>query len=185
VDVDLDMGEFRLTGHLEVSPASGLVHRRFATIKTKDRLNGWIRHLVLNAVQAVPREAMQSVIIGLGASREKTSWEMVAFGRVSDAHALLLKLLKLYKEGLRRPLPFFPDSSWAYARAVVQEKLEGRKAILKALQVWDGTNFSRGEKEDPYMELCFRKRNPIDTKAFSRTSLDVLRPVMDNESGAA
>ncbi len=181
VAVDLEIGGFRLTGSLDVSPSSGLAHRRFASLKTKDRLNGWIRHLVMNAACAVPPEAAQSVIIGLSGQAAKARWTGVRFGPVSGAEAALLDLLLLYREGLRRPLPFFPDTSWAYARAAHSGDSNGQTAALKARQAWEGSRFSRGEREDPYMNLCFRGLDPIGTEAFCRTSLEILAPIITSE----
>ncbi len=185
VPVDLEIGEFRLNGHLDVSPSCGLSHRRFATLKTKDRLNGWIRHLVLNASEAAPPEAMQSVVIGLDVRGARTRWTGVRFGPLSEAHALLLKLLLLYKEGLRRPLPFFPNSSWAYAGTLLSGESPEHTAGLKARQAWEGNRFSKGEKKDPYMNLCFRNLDPIETEEFRRISLDILGPIIANEKTPA
>ncbi len=185
VAVDLEIGEFRLTGRLEVSPSWGLAHRRFASLKAKDRINGWIRHLAMNAAEAVPKEAAQSIIIGLGARGARAGWTAVRFGPVEEARGVLQKLLLLYKEGLKRPLPFFPDTSWAYAHALLRGNSPEQAAAFKARQAWEGNRFSRGEREDPYMNLCFRNLDPVETGDFRRVSREILGPAIAGEMKTA
>mgnify|MGYP003321741155 FL=1 len=71
------------------------------------------------------------------------------FGAVEKPSDLLADMLRLYREGLTRPLPFFPRSAWAYASA-------GGDPMKAALKTWEGSRFSRGESEDTYNQLAFR-----------------------------
>jgi exodeoxyribonuclease V gamma subunit len=185
VEVELRVGDFLLTGRLEIYPDSGLVHRRFASLKPVDRLNGWIRHLVMNVAGVAPRGGAETLIIGLNTRKAVAGWTGVRFGPLDEALSILKGLLLLYGKGLRRPLPFFPKSSWAYAHEFSEKGSSKRTAVFKARQAWEGNPHKPGEKDDPYIKLCFRGLEPIEAEDFHRTSLEILGPLMNNQAAPA
>ncbi len=183
VPVDLAAGGLRLTGRLEGVRSSGLCHRRFAGIKARDRVNAWVRHLVLNAAEGIPEAARQTRLIGLSGRRPNPSWSVVRLAPVIHARDLLGDLLALYREGLQAPIPFFPETSWAYVRALARGDTE-RKALQSALRTWEGNEHLRGDREDPWVQVCFRNRDPIQTEAFRTCASAILGPAVDAETDA-
>mgnify|MGYP006286083951 CR=1 FL=1 len=184
--LDLEIGPFRLTGSLEGIRAHGLCQRRFATIKVKDRLSAWIRHLVLNLAEGVPERSRRSVVIGLSRTRDPgPRWAVSGFVPVLEAEPLLLGLLERYRQGLLRPLPFFPESSWAYVQAVCGRTGSEQRALQAARRVYEGSERSHGDRDEPHVDLCFRNQDPLETSAFRDCASGVLDPLLEHEETPA
>jgi exodeoxyribonuclease V gamma subunit len=150
--IDTAFGKWHLTGLLHDLYPTAHVRHRAASLKAKDLLHAWVRHLALQLSGAAPRETL------LFAS--DAAWR---FTPRDDAPALLADLLALYREGLRSPLPFFPTTSLAYATHTLDPT--GRKRddpVTAARKVWAGSSHRRGESEDPWFRLCF-PADPLDT----------------------
>jgi exodeoxyribonuclease V gamma subunit len=138
---------------------------RLSKISARDILTLWVRHLVLNAI-APDGIARTSLWVG----EDKT----ICLGPVEDANGLLQELLAIYWQGLHRVLPFFPKSALAYANALGR----GRDHPLRAArQEWLGNEFSLGECQDPYFDLCYRGLDPLDDE-FTRLAQAVFGPAL-------
>ncbi len=143
--VSLKVGEFTLNGRLDSIYGGRLVAFRLATLKPKDRLRAWVRHLVHAALTSEP--VPPTCLIG--------SDEAVAYGAPESPPAALLEtLLNLYWEGLRRPLPFFPEAAYAFAKAAHDPETAGR-ATLDARTVWEGGYQRDGEHGGAVNRVCF------------------------------
>ena len=129
-------------------------------MKAKDRLGLWFEHLILNAMvpSGYPRE---SLLI----CNDLT----MSLAPLDNAAGILGELLELYREGLRRPLPFFPQVSWLYLTAGM-EKAQGR---------WNGSDHlpSPPEASDPACSLCFCDKDPLDNE-FEELSRMVFEPLL-------
>jgi exodeoxyribonuclease V gamma subunit len=128
-------------------------------MKAKDRLALWLEHLILNTRQAdgYPRESMLIC-------RDLT----LSLPPLDNAAELLADLIELYREGLCRPLHFFPQSSWLYL-AQGLDAAEGR---------WNGTDHSPAPAESahPAFSLCFSDQDVLD-EAFTRLAERVYGPL--------
>ena len=165
LEVDLQLGGFRLTGQLaRVWPQSQL-HYRLAKLKMKDQMRGWIEHLVLNLADqpGYPRETSLVMV-----DDEKR------FAPVADAALHLEELLNHYWQGLSMPLRFFPRSSLAYA---TKEDLDA------ARKVWRDDSFNNcpGEGSDPAIQRCFGSVEPFDDE-FCSLAVELLRPMLGSLS---
>jgi exodeoxyribonuclease V gamma subunit len=93
--------------------------------------------------------------------------------RPADGRSILESVLDVFRQGLERPLRFFPESSLEYAKAL---RIKGgeRQALAAARSRWEGSDFSRGEGDDPYHQRCFEGVDALDAefKAFSRRLFD-------------
>ncbi len=98
---------------------------------------------------------------------------------MKETEALLTDLLNAYWEGLMKPIHFFPFSSWKYSEELSKGK-DRRQAMTPARSIWEGNDFSRGEIEDSYYQVCFEHGNPLDEE-FERLSKIVFRPLIDCE----
>jgi exodeoxyribonuclease V gamma subunit len=116
-------------------------------MKGRDRLALWCEHLVLNTLKPAgyPRESLL-VCTDL----------TLALPPLDNAAELLGGLVDLYREGVCRPLHFFPQSSWLYLKEGIS-KAEGR---------WSGTDHtpSPAEFSDPSLALCFAGQNVLDNE---------------------
>ncbi|MBN1546703.1 MAG: hypothetical protein JW902_08600, partial [Syntrophaceae bacterium] len=82
----------------------------------------------------------------------------------------------LFREGLTRPLPFFPQSSLDYAAARAAGKSRGA-AMNVARKAWQSTDYHRGEESDPYIHLCFEKTDPFN-EAFCALAETIYTPLL-------
>nr|WP_235264027.1 hypothetical protein [Geoalkalibacter ferrihydriticus] len=107
------------------------------------------------------------------------SEQLCRFGVVppEQARIWLSELLELYREGLCRVLPFFPESSAAFAAGVLAPKpLE--VALEKARKIWEGSDHSRGEGADAWLRYSLRGAEPF-TPEFRDLALRIYGPLLD------
>ena len=77
---------------------------------------------------------------------------------------MLKDLVSIYREGMTRPLPFFPRSAWAYITAKHTPSVAAEKE-------WTGSDYRFGEGDNRYYGLAFRdNRAEVLGKAFQETA---------------
>lgn len=165
--VDLPIGDFRLTGNVEGVYPTGLIRYRYATIKGKDRIGLWLPLLVLNILKPKGYPLTGTVV-----GAEKGVLALETYGPVDDPETILEQLLKLYWDGLVRPLPFFPESSWAYVSAK-------KNNLAAARKVWHN-DYNYSEDDNAYFQRCFDTVDPIDS-TFEDIARTVYGPMMDSK----
>ncbi|PQP33514.1 hypothetical protein C6A37_12530, partial [Desulfobacteraceae bacterium SEEP-SAG9] len=92
-----------------------------------------------------------------------------------DYEDTLKSLLVLYWKGLSEVLHFFPESSYEFAQQLLEKFKLPEQALSFAQRKWTGTDFNRGEWEDPYYHLCFKRTDPLDD-SFQRIAKKVFGP---------
>lgn len=170
VDVDLILGDFQIVGRLTPCCSAGLIYYRYAKVKAKDRFNCWIQHLILNAIDT-HIGSRQSWLIGRDG--------VYLYGEISESRRLLKTILETYFKGLRKALPFFPDSSFAYQETIRKGKSR-TDALSNARKKWEGNEFSWAERSDPYYQLYFRETDPL-TEEFEALSQELISPILEGE----
>ena len=60
----------------------------------------------------------------------------------------------------------------------IDDKSE-KAAMAAARRNWLGTDYSRGESDDPYIDICFKSTDPLDSH-FADVSDAVLGPLLAN-----
>jgi len=175
LDIDLRLSGFTITGRIHGIFRERMVRYRYAKLKAKDHLSLWIQHLILNAMKK-PGYPRKSVVMGRGSG----NWSAMGYSPMENSEEILDCLLQAYWRGLSKPLHFFPETSYAYAQQVIKKGTPPEKALAKAESNWAGGDFSRGEREDPYLELCFKSFSPIDSE-FQRLSEDIFRPLLASQ----
>ncbi len=168
VQIAVEAGGIRLAGPIELWDGR-LLRYRFATAKAADRLGLWIRHLAAFKAGAASRP-----------SRLLASDGAMTFPAPGDFSALD-GLVELYHEGLSLPLPFFPQSSLAYAEALAAESDEA-EAMKKARQVWQPAEWdgARAEADEPSIRQLFGSGNPLQAR-FRDLSRRVYGPMLASE----
>jgi len=124
---------------------NNLILFRPSSLKAVDRIKLWVYHLLVNAH-------------GIGSeSRFISSDRRLLLKPLSDAGSVLSEILDLYREGLERCIPFFPQSSWEYVQGLYDEKNPGEVTALKKFRSkWEDNHMFEGEmNRDPYIKLCF------------------------------
>ncbi|MDT8441856.1 MAG: exodeoxyribonuclease V subunit gamma [Desulfuromonadales bacterium] len=153
-EFELQIDDLRLVGTLHGLYPNGPVNFRCASIKGKDRLTTWLRHLVTGAVALQDGETPQESLL-LGKENQRRRYAVPA-----DATALLADLLDIYRQGLLRPLPFFPEAALAWAEAAAKEAPE-RVCLSKARDKWQTNDHRRGEDQDSDFDFCFGRSDPF------------------------
>lgn len=167
VAVNVSLGPYQLSGAVGPISNSGLIHYRPATIKPKDRLRLWIQHL---ALLCLPDLDWPGVSVWVGKE------EGLELPRIDRPDVFLRELLDLYWRGLTRPLPFFPQTSLAYVKALLGGKGEP-EALRSARLTWENDFAGQPDMNDPYVQLCFADETPLDDD-FARTARTVLEPLL-------
>ncbi|MEW6673555.1 MAG: exodeoxyribonuclease V subunit gamma [Thermodesulfobacteriota bacterium] len=168
LDVHIDLDGFRLTGRLEgICPTAGLVRFRYAKLQVKYLLSGWIHHLVYSLTRT-ERYPVGSFLVCKDAV-----WK---FDPVSSCRQTLSRLVRFYWTGLSAAFHFFPETSFTYARQLLEKNKTRTAALAAARRVWTGSDFNRGEGEDPYINLLFRHIDPFDDR-FHEAAISVFEPV--------
>ena len=171
IPVDLEFADFHLRGRLASITEAGFVHIRYARQRAKDLLNSWIYHLVF-CLAAPPDCRLNSYLL----CRDSA----VQFDRVPECRSILQDLLALFQRGLKQPIHFFPESSYVYAEQLLKKGTFEQAALNKAGRKWHGSEFAksaRGESEDLYYDLCFRRSEPLDD-AFTEIAVTVYEPLL-------
>ncbi|MGE5155255.1 MAG: hypothetical protein ACM3ST_14740, partial [Bdellovibrio bacteriovorus] len=144
LELDLEAAGVRLVGWLRGLTPGGLVAQRLGRIRASDRLELWVRHLALNLAQP-PGVAPESVLVS-----EEETWRLRP---VADAPTHLADLIGLFRQGRLEPLPFFPETSLAFALHGWGNQVES---------AWEGhSNGRRGERDLPEVRTAFRGRAPL------------------------
>ncbi len=162
LELDLTLGEFRLSGRLTGMTPSGWVGYRLAKIKAGDYLQLWLHHLAVNAM-------------GLEEGVQHSYWvaedQLVTLTPMEQPAAVLQGLLELYWQGTQRLLHFLPKSSLAYIQRRRKEpEADPDLALRAARQVWEGRERQSGaEREDAYYQLAFGDSDPLDQEFIALT----------------
>src|SRR5512135_3303846 len=163
LDFTIGGESWRLTDGFGDLRPSGLIRQRYDDARARDYLSGWIAHLFVNAMAPA------------GVTTQ-TTWHSrdgrYVLPPIDDARERLDGLLGLYREGLRRPLHFFPKSAWKYVS-------EGGN-LSRAAGAWHTTRFNEhGEDRDPAYRLALRGvEDPLDDE-FTECAKAVFRPLLD------
>jgi exodeoxyribonuclease V gamma subunit len=167
--IDLPLGDYRLTGQIDLWSPAGIFACRYAELKGKDYLNVWFQHLILHVAR--PELAWENYLAG------RKEW--LRFTKPDQAADLLICLLDLFRDGLTRPLKFFPQTSLQYVKALNSGKSR-QAALASARSAWQVTDFFRGEERDPYFRLCFGKSDPLDEE-FCTLAESVYKPLLSHQ----
>ena len=168
LEAQIEIDDFRLQVRLPEIYEQGMIHVRYASKRAQDILRSWIYHLALCEMKLQNLPATSILIF------KNTAWQL---NPVDHHRKYLRQLLNLFKQGLEKPLHFFPNTSLEYSQ---QEYIRGKSktAALKAAQrKWLNSDFARGESADPYYDICFRRCDPLDD-VFQDISEGVFKPVL-------
>jgi exodeoxyribonuclease V gamma subunit len=164
----------------EVPPLRNGKHVLFRCSKKlngKDRVRLWIEHLCGCAASGT--EPFESLFV----CNDKKYLHAKSVP-VDQARLLIQKLLEVRKSGLQTPIPFFPNSSFAYFEKINSAGLNSdstgeevdqakRNALLEANKAWNGSSFKGGEVpgdgKDFSFQTCFGK-SPFGDPQFGKLS---------------
>ncbi|MAH30050.1 MAG: exodeoxyribonuclease V subunit gamma [Euryarchaeota archaeon] len=164
----------------EVPPLRNGKHVLFRCSKKfngKDRVRLWIEHLCGCAASGT--EPFESLFV----CNDKKYLHAQSVP-ADQAKMMIQELLQIRKSGLQIPLPFFPNSSFAYFEKIndaglKNDSTEGeieqakKNALVEAKKAWAGASFKGGEVpgdgKDFSVQTCFGK-SPFGDPQFANLS---------------
>ena len=89
-------------------------------------------------------------------------------------------MLDLYFEALHVPLAVFPRATPTFARLRFEKGHAKDQALKAARRAWDGNLKVTGDREDPYIALGFRGRDPwAADQGFEAVAAQLYAPLFD------
>ena len=141
-----------------------MVWWRMGGLRARDRIGIWLRQL---AWAAAGHGSLEAVVVW----RERGAWKCAAFPPPDDAREQLGRWLDTWWQGLAAPLPFFPETSFAFAKAIASVADDGdaipepvlEAARDKAYVAWLGNTYHPGpaERSDLYLALVHDTDDPL------------------------
>lgn len=173
VYVEKRTGPFEMQGEIDrIYPQGRIVHRMGKT-RGKDLLDLFIAHIALHFCRDGDGVEMSALVC------EDEIWQI---GPLDQPEEILRLFLENYWEGLHTPLPFYNQSSYAYAYQILVNDRPPRVALSLAERTWYGSSYSQGppgEANDPYHRLCFRC-TPDLAEAFQTMALRIFEPLISS-----
>ena len=151
-----------------------LIWWRIGNLRARDRIEIGLRQLAWAAAGHDPVGAV-------GVSLERGAWKSTLFPPPGHAREQLERWLRAWWRGLATPLPFFPETSLAYAEAIARSREDGNETVeaarAKARDAWFGSRYRRGERLDPCFGLVHDAGDPLDG-GFEELATELLVPLI-------
>ena len=167
--IDIEVARFQVEGEVEQAGPEGMLWWRIGRLRARDRIAIRLSQLALASAGHEPASAIVVTLDG-------GTWRTTKLAAPEGAEAQLFRWLEAWERGQGELLPFFPETSSAYAE-VIARRGEGAagEAHEKAENAWFGSSFHRGEVQEPYLALVYGDESPI-TEAFRELATGLLVP---------
>lgn len=180
-EINIEIGEFQIAGmFINIYQDAHMIYR-FGKARPKYLIDWWIRHLLFQQVKSAEHSGKSSLF-----AWDNSSFQEYNLSPPEDVEMILSDLLKLYWQGLQRPLHLYCKSSYAYAKSVIAEGKEEEQGIAKAVNKWEpGWNGYPGEGDDAYLKLVNNGKRPLQDPRFSELSRRFWTPFFEvlNQEG--
>ncbi|MFW6323432.1 MAG: exodeoxyribonuclease V subunit gamma [Desulfovibrionales bacterium] len=168
-DVFVNLNGWELTGTIPGVGENDILQALFVRrIRAGDLLRGWI---LLLAGSCCPHPCPSQILV---ACREAPLTVLTA---PEHPEAILESLLAIFRKGLCSPLPFFPETSLAYASTVLPGGTH-EQGVERAKKSWNPERPPR-ECNEPHFARCFS--DPLENPLFAELSLAVFRPLLQQQ----
>ena len=161
---------YQIAGVLRNLSSKGQLFFRPAKTRARDRLISWIFHLML--CQTSHRELIRETFY-LGSDKV---FHLASLEN-TRAREKLDGLMELFSDGLTSPLPFFPQTSFAFAQFFLQKSKGNEQGACHAAEkIWNSGPRYSGEMENDAFKRCFGKQFPW-SEAFKQTAIMIFEPM--------
>jgi exodeoxyribonuclease V gamma subunit len=130
---------------------------RSGVFYAKHRIRAWVEHVVLCAAaqqgSPLPRT---SQYLGLAKKNNKKQGAIVSVPERREALGLVDTWVRLLREARSRPLPFFPQAAVEWIDGFNAKRTDHVSRMAKARTAFVGNRYMSGDREDAYINLCFR-----------------------------
>ncbi len=156
LSIDFPIGNKRIVGEIEQIHADHLLFYRTGAIKSRQKLDYWIRHLCL----ACCGHASTTLLISDDATfrYDPVSEEM--------ARDILRPMVELFEGRYRRPMPLIPEVSYSWQQVMSGDNPDRQAAFTAATKSWTGNPYMPGgtESNDPCYARLFSIPEDIDAE---------------------
>ncbi|MBQ74651.1 MAG: exodeoxyribonuclease V subunit gamma [Gammaproteobacteria bacterium] len=153
-----------LEGHLDNVGATFVLHYRGGTLRKRQLLEIWIKHLFANAAGRDIETISISRGKGSGGTGQAETGRFLPLPR-DEALSHLEYLAGLYNQGLISPLCFPPEASFSFFEAM-QKSENITKATDAACRMWNSSEFAEGN--DIYWSRLFSLPQDLDDDFIAR-----------------
>ena len=167
VELDLDLQGLWLHGELVSHSPGQWLRIEAGSDKPARKLIWWTEHCLMNLQQ--PRE--MHIFFG-----NKAGHHLLPILEREQAHEWLQRLIGLFRKAAIRPLPLFPESSWAYADGL--DKKGKDEAGYKARQkMFESGEYNHAEIEDEWVGMLMRHQRELPD-GFEELAEELVLPVV-------
>ena len=192
IEINLAVGNTQLEGWLDTSYEEVYLDYQVSSLKGKAHIASWINHLALCATDTPDFAGTR--VLGIGKKNKKAVLQDVYFAPIPAEQALLhlAELIDIFHSGQVQPLPFFTETAWQWASAMVaknEEEPDDAQAWSKAQTCFYGDGFSPAplEAEEPSIARFFPYLESVEEPfkiLADRVFAPLLHAMMENKEGA-
>lgn len=174
LEVDPSLGSYTISGKLKNIFGNRQLGYRLGKPKPKDIMQSWIFHLMFQ-LNSKREETVNTFHVGY----ENGKIIQHTFAEVSKPKNILQGLLNIYWEGLHYPVPFFPATSHAFAKKIVNDETAVEDGIRAAQKEWINNFRSYGDEgEDSYNQKFFKDSDVCQNQQFQKLAEIVWLPIL-------
>ncbi|MCB1693435.1 MAG: exodeoxyribonuclease V subunit gamma, partial [Pseudomonadales bacterium] len=171
----LAVGEYSIEGVVDYlytndDGTRSIINFRTGTLRKRQLLDAWVRHLFANATQGEVDTLLVST------DGEKVVENRIGAMAAADARQLIETLIGFYLEGLSSPLAFMPETSHAFAKATLEGEPD-RKIVERTLSEWT-RDMPGSEGTDRSYQRLFTWPDSFG-EAFRQTALAIYVPLLE------
>jgi exodeoxyribonuclease V gamma subunit len=160
------LGELTLPVCIDDADGSGVVRSSAGRIKPRRRMAAWLDLVALSLLTGTP--GLSATLVGLEGT--------CVLDAPGQPDAVATRLLELWSQARREPLPIYPATSAAYAESFVARDPD--RAAGKAYLAWEGSDFGvSGERHDracAELARCFPR---WDAPPFAALAVELFGPL--------
>jgi len=173
--LEIAFDDCTLSASVSLAADASLVRMRHAAIKPIDFIRVWLEYLIVCSAPDIGNPS--AILAGLD-QKKREQTRLWNFNPVEDPHTELKKIIDLYHEGLRSPLAFMPQASFAYAEALNTGKSPQQASAAAAKSLEHG-DFKNSELDD----VCFGRffdESIVESSDFERCARQVFGPILQH-----
>ena len=156
----LDFQNGSITGSINLV-GECLIEGRTSRLHKRQLVGCWIKHLFLCASGGTNSSTFVSL------NKEKVIVEQLSPVSKIDAENYLCELTDLYRDGLRQPLAFIPETSGAYFEKIAKNKSHD-EALVTAISSYKGSLFNtNSEAADRYYQRLYTIPEDLNEQFFN------------------
>ncbi|OSM51986.1 exodeoxyribonuclease V subunit gamma, partial [Aeromonas salmonicida subsp. salmonicida] len=167
VEIDISLAQGQLQGWIDTQKGRLLVVKP-GSFNGKDLLLGWIQHLCLS-LSCAPGDTL------LFDAKQSLRLPKLS---ADEARPKLAALVALWAQGMKRPLPFFPNTAWDWLKAMEKEPDKPDAADKAALTRFNGGWMVTGEGQDVYVARCFPELDEAVLSQLQALAREHLPPLL-------